>query len=72
MFGLSAVHMYFSSTIRIKNVQIFKNQQFCNVFINNPDLDPNRDLKLRLKLDPNPKLRLNPDPKKLFRIRITV
>jgi hypothetical protein len=63
MFRLSAVHMYFSSTIPIQVCRYkFKkiifllclnDLQICSsnvFFINNPDPDP----KLRLKPDPNP------------------
>jgi hypothetical protein len=60
MFRLSAVYMYFSSTIRIEKCTGFKKSSFfhrlddlqicsSNVFfIDNPDPDE----KLRLKLDP--------------------
>jgi hypothetical protein len=65
MFRLSAVHMYFSSTIQIQKCTGFKKSSFLrclddlqlcssNVFfIDNPDPDP----KLRLKPDPNPDLK---------------
>jgi hypothetical protein len=66
MFKLSAVHMYFSSTIRIQKCTGFKQPAFLqclkdlqNVFfIDNPDPDP----KLMLKPDPNP------DKKKKIRL----
>jgi hypothetical protein len=66
MFKLSAVHMYFSSTIRIQKCTGFKQPAFLrclkdlqNVFfIDNPDPDP----KLMLKPDPNPDKKKNSAP----------
>jgi hypothetical protein len=63
MFRLSAVHMYFSSTIRIQKcaglkksafLQCLDDLQICSnvFFIKNPDMNP------------DPKLRLQPDPEK--------
>jgi hypothetical protein len=61
MFSLSAVQMYFSSTIRFQKCTDFKKSaflrclddlQFKLFFINNPDLDP----KLILKPDPEKKI----------------